>query len=478
MTPGYADWLLGKARSKARVEHAEGAHLLERSVPAHVEDADSLRLEAARLYMRAGQETESLRILEALVKAKSPRSSEAQALAARARTSMGDYAAALHIYDSLLGKNTPKGKDDLLFEQAIAAILGGQPSRAIAPLDALAQSERRETLRARAAELAAVAVLESKRKDDAILRFRAVITQYPFSLAAWLASVRLKQLGVTPIDEPVPKQAPAAPREVSLEIPRNVAMLHDIGIDDWAAKALSDAEPALRIRYGSAAGELVCDAYEILGVADRRYAWSRDAVGNLDLKKTPDADSRWRWDCRFPRPYSGIIHDLETRWQLPNGLLYAVMRQESSFREKVQSPAGAVGLTQLMPNTARSVNHEFGADLPCAQSEPIELEEPRCNLELGARYLRKLLLAFDGQLPLVVLAYNAGPMIVSHWASEQRPVLLDLFLAKVPFAETRNYVHSVLTNYLVYSWLEQPREPVPALQWTPTPSTVDPVQLY
>ncbi len=64
MTPGYSDWLLGKARSRAHVEHAEGAHLLERSIAAHVEDADSLRLEAARLYMRAGQESNSLRILE------------------------------------------------------------------------------------------------------------------------------------------------------------------------------------------------------------------------------------------------------------------------------------------------------------------------------------------------------------------------------------------------------------------------------
>ncbi len=391
---------------------------------------------------------------------------------------MGDYAVSLRLYDSLLGKDTPKGKDDLFFEQAVAALLAGQPLRAILALDTLAQSERRETLRARAAELAAVAALEANRKDDAIVRFRAVMTQYPFSLAAWLASERLKQLEVTPLLTPVPKNAPAAPREISLEIPKNVAMLHDVGIEDWAAKALSEEEAAMRNRHGSSAVEVLCDAYGVLGVAERRYAWSRDVLGNLHLTKLPDADSRWRWDCRYPQPFGGIVNDLEMQWQLPHGLMYAVMRQESGFREKVHSPVGAVGLTQLMPNTARVVYQEFGAVSQCEQPEPLALDEPRCNMELGARYLHKLLLAFDGQMPLAVLSYNAGPSVVNRWASEKKSVPLDLFLAKVPFAETRNYVHYVLTNFLVYSWLGQSQEPLPELKWTPTAASIDSEELY
>jgi len=476
--PGYSDWLLGKARSKARVEHAEGAHMLERSVYARVEDADSIRLEAARLYMRAGQESESLRILGALLRAKSPRSREAQVLAARARGITGDYVGALRIYDSLLGKDAPKGKDELFFEQSVTAILAGYPARAVAALDALAQDERRETLHARTAELAAVAALEANRRDDAISRFRAVITQFPFTFAAWLASDRLRQLEVSPSGTPLPAAAPAKAREVSVEIPKIVAVLHELGLEDWAAKALNEQEAQLRNRYGSSAGEVLCDAYGLIGVADRRYALSHDVVGNLDLKQSPDESSRWRWDCRYPRPFSDIVEGLESQWQLPKGIVHAIMRQESGFREKVQSPVGAVGLTQLMPNTARAVSQEFGAIDSCLEQESLTLSEPRCNLELGARYLHKLYVAFDGQLPLVVLAYNAGPQAVTRWATEKKSIALDLFLAKVPFAETRNYVHYVLTNFLVYNWLAQPKDPLPELKWAPAASSIDPKELY
>ena len=395
---------------------------------------------------------------------------------------MGDYAAALRIYDSLLGKDKPKGKDELAFEQSVTALLAGQPARAMAALDMLAQSEPRESLRARTTELAAVAALEANRKDDAQARFRAVITQYPFTLGAWLATVRLKQLDATSSCSPIPASAPPGPRTFSLEIPKAVAVLHDLGIDEWASKALFEQEATLRSRYGTSAGEFLCDTYDLLGVAERRYAWSREAVGNLDLTKLPDVSARWRWDCRYPRPYPGIVNAMDRQWQLPPGLLYAVIRQESSFRDRIQSPVGATGLTQLMPNTARRVIEEFGDVSTCvqagAQAKALPLDEPRCNIEIGARYLHKLMDAFDGQLPLVVLSYNAGPQVVSHWASDKQSIPLDLFLAKIPFAETRNYVHHVLTNFLVYSWLGQPQSPLPSLKWTPTPANTDKAVLY
>ena len=478
LAPGYSDWLLGKARSKAHVEHAEGAHMLERSVSAHVEDADSLRLDAARLYMRAGLEQNSIRILETMIRAKSPRSREARALLARAHSMLGNYPAALRIYDSMLGKDKPKGKEDLGFEQAVMELLAGQPARALVALDVIAQTEMRESLRARTAELAAVAALEADHREDAIARFRAVITQYPFTLGAWLASDRLKQLGLEPVLPPIPEASPVAAHALSVEIPAVVALLHELGLDDFAAKVLADQEAPLRTRYGASAGEMLCDGYGLLGVAERRYAWSREAVGNLDLTKAPDAATRWRWDCRFPRPYVAVTGELEQQWQLPMGLLSAVMRQESSFRTKVLSPAGAVGLTQVMPNTAKRLIKEFGSVPACTANDTPALDEPRCNLELGARYLHKLMTLFDGQLPLAILSYNAGPDVVSHWLAEKKPMPLDLFLAKVPFTETRNYVHHVLTNFLVYSWLTQQKVTLPNLEWKPTVAKLEPADLY
>ncbi len=478
LAPGYSDWLLGKARSRGRVDHLQGARMLEHSIPAHVEDADSLRMEAARLYLRAGKETETLRVVDLLTKSKSPRSREAQGLAARAQSIVGNFPAALRIYDSLLGKDKPRTKDDSSFEQAVTSILAGQPLRGLVALDLIAQSERRESLRARAAELAAVAALEAQHKDDAIARFRAVITQFPFTLGAWLASERLTQLGAVPAPSPLPTQDAPLSGVTTVEFPKLVANLYELGLVDFATSALNREEASLRHRFGSATAELMCNAYGAIGTADRRYAWSREAIGNLDLSKLPDGSSRWRWDCRFPQPYPGIVDALQKQWLLPSGLVYAVMRQESSFREKIRSPVGAVGLTQMLPQTAKRLLKDLGPVPQCIDADSPRLDEPRCNLELGARYLHWLLEIFDNQLPLAVLSYNAGPEMVNRWIAAKKPLPLDLFLAEVPFPETRNYVHHVLTNFLVYAWLVPTRQPSLRLNMTPTSTTKSSNDLY
>ena len=478
LAAGYSDWLLGKARSRARVDHLQGARMLERSIAAHVEDADSLRMEAARLYLRAGKETETLRMMEIITRSKSPRSREAQGLAARAHGIMGNFPAALRIYDSLLGKDKPKNKDDVTFEQAVTAVLAGQPLRGLKALDVIAQNERRESLRARAAELAAVAALEAQRKDEAISRFRSVVAQYPFTLGAWLASERLAQLQVTPVLSPLPTQDAPKSGATTVEFPKAVATLYELGLVDLASSALAKEESSMRHRLGQAAAELMCNAYGAIGTAERRYAWSREAIGNLDLNKLPDTSTRWRWDCRFPQPYPGIADALQKQWSLPPGLVYAVMRQESSFREKIRSPMGAVGLTQMLPQTAKRLLKALGDVSQCNDANLPRLDEPRCNMELGARYLHWLLEIFDNQLPLVVLSYNAGPELVNRWVSAKKPMPLDLFLAEVPIPETRNYVHHVLTNFLVYAWLVPQRQPLPRLEMTPTATTKSNEDLY
>jgi soluble lytic murein transglycosylase-like protein len=67
---------------------------------------------------------------------------------------------------------------------------------------------------------------------------------------------------------------------------------------------------------------------------------------------------------------------------------------------------------------------------------------------------------------------------VSHGLAAKKPLPLDLFLAKVPFSETRSYVHHVLTNFLVYSWLAQPKPILIGLEWQPTVAKIEPAELY
>ena len=138
----------------------------------------------------------------------------------------------------------------------------------------------------------------------------------------------------------------------------------------------------------------------------------------------------------------------EKEFRLPQHLLYAVMRQESGFRPDVVSSASAVGLMQLIPPTAERVADALQQDY----SENL-LRVPRHNIRFGAYYLRRLLDTFSNQVALAAAAYNAGPKAVSHWLGGGEQLDLDVFVARIPYGETRNYVERVVENLARYSYL-------------------------
>jgi soluble lytic murein transglycosylase-like protein len=113
------------------------------------------------------------------------------------------------------------------------------------------------------------------------------------------------------------------------------------------------------------------------------------------------------------------IEQAATRFGLPAALIQAVVKAESNYQVRAQSPAGAQGLMQLMPATAR----ELGV------TDPFDIDQ---NIRGGARYLRNMLDQFDGNVHLALSAYNAGPGTVAKYAGN------------VPYVETQTYVQRVL----------------------------------
>lgn len=107
------------------------------------------------------------------------------------------------------------------------------------------------------------------------------------------------------------------------------------------------------------------------------------------------------------------------RYKLPTALIEAVVKAESNYRVRAVSPAGAQGLMQLMPATAK----ELGVE------DPFDIEQ---NIDGGAQYLRNMLNRFDGDMGLALSAYNAGPGTVARYRGQ------------VPYAETQSYVRRVL----------------------------------
>jgi hypothetical protein len=122
-------------------------------------------------------------------------------------------------------------------------------------------------------------------------------------------------------------------------------------------------------------------------------------------------------------PYGGKIEEAASRHRLDGLLLAALVEAESSFLPDAVSPVGAVGLTQVMPSTARWLGRAG------------DLEDPDDNLEAGAAYLSRLLTRFDGDIPMALAAYNAGPGAVSRYGGVP------------PYRETRAYVRKVLRIY-------------------------------
>ncbi|MBF9151421.1 lytic transglycosylase domain-containing protein [Novosphingobium jiangmenense] len=149
--------------------------------------------------------------------------------------------------------------------------------------------------------------------------------------------------------------------------------------------------------------------------------------------------------ARFPAPKWTPA----TGWKVDPALLFAHSLQESNFRTAVTSPAGAKGLMQVRPGTAKDMARVD----PLMAGRDRQLDLPDVNLAFGQQYLQQLRdsEATQGLLPKVMAAYNAGPLPISRWNTEIRggndPLL---WMESIPYWETRGYVSIVMRNYWMY----------------------------
>lgn len=131
---------------------------------------------------------------------------------------------------------------------------------------------------------------------------------------------------------------------------------------------------------------------------------------------------------------------------LPQSIIQGIMREESLFRPIVASVAGAQGVMQLMPSTAKIQAKKINLEGFSVE----QLSNPQTNIVLGATFFSDLLKKFNGNIPLSVMGYNAGPGNVRKWLKEKGHLPLDEFIEECPFGETRGYVKRVLRSIQVY----------------------------
>lgn len=167
----------------------------------------------------------------------------------------------------------------------------------------------------------------------------------------------------------------------------------------------------------------------------------------------PEDGARNRWLLGFPTPLREEIVRNATKNRIDPMLLFALVRQESGFNARALSRAGAIGLSQVMPPTARhTAVHFLGIPAPTHD----QLRSPDTNLRIGARYLRYVLDRFDGNFALAVAAYNAGPGAVSRWTQRWGHLSTDEFIEELPYREAHGYTKLVLQSYGTYRYLYGP----------------------
>ncbi len=149
---------------------------------------------------------------------------------------------------------------------------------------------------------------------------------------------------------------------------------------------------------------------------------------------------RFAHELYYPREFEQPVVRQASRVRLDPKLVWAMIRQESAFDVAARSRAGARGLMQLMPGTAREQARMLGM-----RYSQTNLHDPDYNIRLGSSYFRRVLDMFDGRLELALAGYNSGPYRMKKWVNAAGTGLqLDSFIEELPFEETRTYVRRVV----------------------------------
>jgi soluble lytic murein transglycosylase len=372
-------------------------------------------------------------------------------------------------------KEYPKGVErrDAEHGGALAHLMNEDYTKARRLFEEVAAEESDPLAAVRARELAALAALREGDRLHAVAGWTAILRTYPLSWGALTARARLEEIHAPGGPWVEPRTYGAALEPMAVKLPPPVDVLHRLGLD-------ADAEAALHEREGVVFGaappgrglEALCAAYGMLGRAKRRYHLISQIPVDA-LRTEPGPSNRWAWECAYPRPFAEDVRDdLSTpasgaaardgSTTADELLTYAVMRQESNFDPDAVSPAHAVGLMQLLPETARAVAAEL--HLPY---DDARLTQPSLNVALGTRYLIDLGEKFarsPAKLPLIVASYNAGDEAVTRWLSRVPKMDIDEFVERIPYVETRGYVSRVMGNWAHYEYLLHGEAGVPALQ--------------
>lgn len=350
---------------------------------------------------------------------------------------------------------------DALFRVGLARLEARELAGAQAIFDRLLSSPpdawswgsaaRTEYFRARVAELAGD-------RDDASARYAAVVAHRPLSYPMLLAFSRLRNIDETLALSTLEQAVRTEPQGPFLTGPH--AELGAAGFGRFL-QLLEVGEIDAARREAAAAG-LTSEAadsevlwvvgwlFDLAGAPSIGHAFAR---ARLTDYRSHWPSGRWRfaWEVAFPRPWAEVVARESDSSRIPAPLTWAIMREESAFDPEARSSANAIGLMQLLGSTAGRVAQ--GTSLSWDEQA---LRRPEISIALGTRLLSSLRTSFPGRPDLAIAAYNGGAVAVRRWLADRGGDDLDIFIERIPFDETRNYVKRVLASQASYAYLYAP----------------------
>jgi soluble lytic murein transglycosylase len=393
-----------------------------------------LKLEQARLYVRAKDPARALAVVDAAATGTEAEKSEALYLKARVLEDLNREADALTVYRAVAVQFPSR--------EAAAASLWRLGWLAYGKRDA--QGAQKSWTRL--AELGSAGAYrmpalywtgrarEQAGGAGAADLYNQILAEAPRSYYGMLAAGRLGRTREGGIAGQI-----ALPREPRAALSDDsglarVVLLRRINlVEDAAAELESAVQGAagdpVRL-YGMAGVYIEAERYHMALRIMRRHFQTLATTGDPALPRA-------FWEMYYPYAWRDEMRDAAQRRGIDPYLVAAVVREESSYYPRAISRAGARGLMQLMPATARLM------------APPGDLDDPGFNIELGTRFLAGLMREFNDPR-LALAAYNAGPKNVRQWMSTRRTDDIEAFVEQIPFDETRLYVKRVVLSWDEY----------------------------
>jgi soluble lytic murein transglycosylase len=428
--------------------HEAGARALEAAAKrAPSDQRPRLQIDQARLLVRAGQDKRALAILAA-VAAHAPESEAAEALALQAHVldEASRDADAIALYRQIARRFPNREAASVaLWRLGWLGWVRGDHRAAAVEWGRIAEAPGGRDLRVAALYWRGRALEAAGDEAGAEALYARVLAEAPRSYYGVLAAQRAG--GAAPAALARDPRVPALPANAAEAFAadprfRRVELLRRVGLVEYAWEELEDVVQSsvgdpVRL-YGASTAYVRDERYHLALRIVRRHFEALAASGAPGLPRT-------FWEVIYPFGWRDEVGEAAKRAGLDPFLVAAIVREESSYYPRAISRAGARGLMQLMPATARPMAELRGL----AFEGGGVLDDPRANLEMGTAFLAGLMREFPDPR-LAVAAYNAGPRRVHEWWKARRTGDLEAFVEQIPYGETRRYVKRVMLAWAEY----------------------------